>query len=59
MDPITAALNTCTAILALATKVWDATDPAAQKVAADDWAKFTHGVGSFIVKLETAIVKVV
>jgi hypothetical protein len=56
MDPITAALNLTSAILAFAGKVWDATPQPLQAQAAADWASFTHNLASFLISLEGKVV---
>jgi hypothetical protein len=55
MDPLTSALQLANTALALATKVWDVTPAPLQQQSAADWAKFTHGIGSFILAIQEKI----
>lgn len=57
MDPLTAALNLASAIVALATKVWDDTPLALRQAEAANWAKFTVNIGDFIIGLQGQINK--
>lgn len=41
---ITAIATAINGLIALGTKVWDATPPAMQQQSAADWAKFTHNL---------------
>ena len=55
MDPLTAALNLATAVVALATKVWDATPPELQRQEAGNYAKFFLNIGDFILAAQAKI----
>jgi len=48
MDPVTAGLNLATAIVALLTKVWDATPDAQKAIGAADAAKVLHNCSQFL-----------
>jgi hypothetical protein len=48
MDPMTAALNLANAIMALLTKVWDATPKDQQATSAGDVAKTLHNCSAFL-----------
>jgi hypothetical protein len=55
MDPVTAALNLASQILAFASKIWDATPPAMQAANAANWAQFIHNIGDVLLSLQSKI----
>lgn len=55
MDPLTAALNCVTGIVALAGKVWDAMPADVKTTDAKDWGTFTHNLGSLVTGLQDKI----
>ena len=57
MDPVTAALNFATALVQIATKVWDATPKELQQAEAKNWAQFCINIGDFIIGLQPEIKK--
>ncbi len=61
MDPVTAGLNLAQAIVALVTKVWDATPEAQKAQSAADIANTLHNCSAFLQavqgKINTVVVK--
>lgn len=55
MDPLTLALKLADTILVFAIKVYDDTPQATRVANADNWGKFIHNIGDFVLSLQGKI----
>jgi hypothetical protein len=59
MDPITQSLALANTALTLAMKIYDDTPQAMRSANAEQWGKFVHNVGGFILAMQAKINSVV
>ncbi len=55
MDPLTLALTLANTVLQFSMKIYDDTPLATRQANADNWAKFCHNIGDFVLGLQGKI----